>query len=290
MNKKLLVIFFLILFSALLFIVNKNSSKILTSSISGVSSKFLFNEDAITSFDDIVESVKNRPGTYSVYIKDVNTLKTYEYNASEQYYAASLFKLPIGVAFIKQIELGNLDLDTIFNYQPRHYTDGTGVINQAEYGTEYTLDQLLTNLFKHSDNVAQTMLLEHLNVNSNEIKTSFPLEGTTNYYNINESNVKEIGEFLEYVYYSDYLNAKSKMYLLSLMTNTSFDSWLADSLEDSFAHKIGSWGNPPSWHDCGILSDSKVIICIMSKDTTFESFLGVTKNISSFVNTQLIIQ
>jgi len=247
-----------------------------------VLSKFIHVNDSFDEFNRLVSLVKKIPGDYSIYIKDVKSNRSYKYNIDQKYYAASLFKLPVGIAVLHQVDLGNVSLSTKLKYLPQHFADGTGVINQSPYGTEYTIDELLGYLFKQSDNVAQNMLLDYLDVNSDSVSSVFPDGGKTDYYHVNNSGAGEIGEYLSFIYTSDFLSEDSKSYLINVMKDTSFDYLLADYISVPFSNKIGLSGG--SIHSCGIIPDKSLVLCVMSGRTGSTRFMEVSKLLGTFIN------
>ena len=70
------------------------------------------------------------------------------------------------------------------------------------------------------------------------------------------------------------------------MYPTSYDNKINPYLEESltFYHKVGIMEG--MYHDCGIIKgeDKDLILCLMSKDITEESFNNVVNYIAEFVN------
>jgi len=289
-RSTILVTLFFILSITFFFLVVTNVKRESSSSTNGIKKTFkenvlsLFSRDKNTfdDFNSMISSLEDDPGTYSIYINDLKTGRIYTYNTNQKYYAASLFKLPIGVAILKQIEEGNLSLDTNITYYGRHATSGTGSINESPSGTVYTIGQVLTYLFKQSDNTAQTMLLEYLGVNTAKVYRVFPNGGVTEYYHTNNSSAQEIGDYISSLYKGDLLSQESKDYLFDVMQGTCFDNYISNYLDYPFAHKIGLWGG--SIHDCGLVKNRDVVICVMSVDTNDERFINVGKKVAEFVN------
>jgi len=239
-------------------------------------------KDLTLDFNSLIDEIKKENGTYSIYINDLKSQKTYVYNENQQYYAASLFKLPVGVAVLKQIDAKNATFDDKLTYYPRHATFGTGYINQTTYNTEYSLNDLLRALFKNSDNTAQTMLLEKYNINTKTVREVFPKLGTTDYYHLNESSALELGEYLSTIYSGTELSTTSKKYLFDVMHKTDFDKYFATNINGSFSHKIGLWGG--LIHDCGIITDKDIVVCVMSTGATESQFMEISKKIAAFLN------
>lgn len=238
--------------------------------------------DFSKEFENLSKYLKEQDATYSVYINDLNNKKTYLYNEKQIYYAASLYKVPIGLYALKQVDDGKLSLEDKITYYPKDATFGTGHINESSYGTEYTINQLLSALFKDSDNTAQTMLSDKFDINSASMRGIFPNKGESSYYNTNESNILEIGEYLNQIYTKDLLSEKSKKIFFDLLTKTSFDKYIAENINGTFSHKIGLWGGYT--HDCGVILEKNIVVCIMSSGASEQSFIKTAKKIAEFLN------
>lgn len=239
-------------------------------------------KDLTNDFDILVQDIKNINPSYSTYINDLYSQKKYLYNENQNYYSASLFKIPIAVATLMQLDQQNITLQDTLEYKSYHATIGTGFIYQNPVNTFYTYDQLLIALLKNSDNTAQTMLEEKFNVNSSFIRNGFGSFGNTNFYLTNQSNAFEIGEYLEQIYSSNLLTDSSKDYLFNTMQGTEFDDYLANYLLGGFANKIGLSGS--SIHNCGVILTKDIVVCVMSQNTNKTQFIEISKLIADFVN------
>ncbi|RJR26462.1 serine hydrolase [candidate division WWE3 bacterium] len=270
------------------------SSDVLSFSTIGFSvfEKFLSGNriDKDKEFEALKKVLEQQGTKYSLYIEDLATGKTYAYNAQERTYAASMYKVPVAAAVLKSIQDRNLSFTTELIYAQSDYADGTGVINRNQFGTKFSVEQLLTHLLDDSDNTAQNMLLR---------KVSKAQVGTLISQNIdnpsqsifaaeNTATATEMATFLKNMYKKDVLTQENKNFLFNEMKQTAFDDRITQHLkpELSFAHKIGNWGDTGSWHDCGIVfgSNDKYVVCVMSRGTTFENFLEVGKSTADFLN------
>jgi len=232
------------------------------------------------------KSLETRYGDFGLYIVDLNTQKEYSFNKNQVFYAASLYKLPIAVATLRQIQTGDLAPYAKVEFLESDHIKGSGTVSDSEYGTFFNVTQLLTKLIRDSDNSAQVMLERTLD--RNVITQAFNLSRGANstFYSINESAPEEIGNYIIKLIGGDYLNGKNKEKLLELMSSTSFDNRISPYLESGiFSHKIGSWPQDGSWHDCGLVQNDKlIVVCLMSKNTTFEEFLKASRSTAEFIN------
>lgn len=221
-------------------------------------------------FSLLIKDMKQARGLYSLYIKDLNFGQTYVYSTDRVFYAASLYKMPIAVAILKQVEMGKLSLD-------------------QKVSGGLTIDTTMQKLLKHSDNNAQVILRDLLS--DDLLATAFSENSSdsrlTLFYHKNNSTTSEIADFFENLYKGDYLNKKNKAYLFEMISSTGFDDRISDHLTKGtyFTHKIGNWPRTGSWHDCGIVYGKKeLVVCVMSVGTTFNDFLGVGRSIANFIN------
>jgi len=238
-------------------------------------------------FEEVVSRLKDRDGDYGIYIKDLDNGRVYKFNEDELFYGASLFKTPIAVAVLKEIQLGNIDMEDQLEFQSRDASDGTGTINSLGIGTRLSFDYVLDRLLKDSDNTAQNMLLRH--IAPYQVRNAFEIIPVKNYF-LDSNNVTpyQIAALFEELLAGNYLTSSYKEILLNKMSETSFDDRISSGLKEDleFAHKIGNWGDTGSWHDCGVVYDQhkKVVVCLMSRNTTFEDFILVSVDLAEFVN------
>ena len=234
------------------------------------------------------KKVNEENGIFSVFVKDIKTDEEYTVNSNELFYGASLYKFPVAVATLKQVEEKKISLEDVLIYTSRDYSPGTGSISKTSYGTRYTVSETLDYLMRHSDNSGQLMLERAITEEYlMGVFSDLALYSLTNdFYHKNITSPKEVAYIIENIFCTDYLSDVNKRFLTNLMYPTLFDNRITPYLNKGliFYHKIGSW--PYSWHDCGIVhgDDKEVIVCLMSKDTNYSNFLSVAKYVGGFVN------
>lgn len=248
--------------------------------------------DIKDNFDILVTNISKIDGVYAIYIKDLRTNEVYEYNSGEKIYAASLYKVPLALATYKAVQDNKLTLDTEIAFSVKYLAAGTGSI-QSSLKNEYTVAELIELLLKESDNTSQNMLVD--SVGYEYINESFKyLVSDGARFNVdNISTAYDIGITFEKIYLlavgkddKQYIDAKYAREMLNTMLDTSFDDRISAGLGNNilFAHKIGSWGTTGSWHDCGIaFINAPVVVCVMSKDTTFENLVEVSTQVGKFL-------
>ena len=238
-------------------------------------------------FEDITKSAENKIGAYGIYIKVLHNNRVYEYNKDELFYGASLYKVPIAVAAYKEVELKNLTIEDKIKYQSFDTAGGTGTINKLNVGTELSIDYIIDRLLKDSDNTAQNMLSR--TISKDQISSSFGIIPVKNYFYVNNTATPyQFSSYFEELMLGNYLNLNTVEIIFNKMSSTYFDDRIHAGLNEDikFSHKIGNWGESGTWHDCGVASkgNKKAVVCVMSRNTNYKSFLEVTKDVGEFVN------
>lgn len=241
-------------------------------------------EQPKTDFDQTKRELSQLPGDYSLYVKDLATNTEYTYNENNTFYAASLYKFPLAIAALKEVEKGKYTLNTDLTIMPYDFTSGTGVLTFLQSGTKVPLRLVLDTLMRDSDNVSQNVILRSINYETK--KDSFNLNKQTLFLDQNIASPKEISGIFQAFYDSDYLNLENKAYLLEMLSRTSFDDRISPYLAPGliFAHKIGSWQS--SYHDCGLIfgGQKTLSVCLMSKNTNLENFKDASNIVAKFIN------
>lgn len=105
-------------------------------------------DDMLKAYDDNV----------AVWYEDLDSSYTYQYNANESFFAASIIKAPYCMYILQLASEGKCDLTQKIAYTKNIRADGTGIVKERAYGTEFTVQQLIEYAIRHSDNAALRML------------------------------------------------------------------------------------------------------------------------------------
>lgn len=81
-------------------------------------------------------------------------------NPDKHYYSASVIKAPYMLYIYRLALAGNADLGQKCTYTEKYRREGTGVLKNMEYGTEFTVEELIGYCLEESDNSAFAMLKE----------------------------------------------------------------------------------------------------------------------------------
>lgn len=123
---------------------------------------FKISDDLLNELYDIVN---NYGAASSFYIVSLNDGMSIGYNVDKPFETASSIKAPYALYVYREIANGNIDPDRKIVYEPKYYNSGTGVVKESEFGTPFTVRQLVYHSINDSDNVAHTMLHYNFGVN-----------------------------------------------------------------------------------------------------------------------------
>lgn len=101
---------------------------------------------------------------------DIETGFTLFINPDKHYYLASVMKAPYMLYIYRLALNGEADLEEKLVYTEEFKREGTGILKDMEFGTEFTVDELIKYSLEESDNAAFAML-----------RKKFPEEGYVEY-------------------------------------------------------------------------------------------------------------
>ncbi|MBA3624540.1 MAG: serine hydrolase [Methylibium sp.] len=99
------------------------------------------------------------PGDIGVYVRDLGTGLSASHRAHENWYLASMTKVPVAIAVLRGIERGDYTLETPLTVRASDYVDGAGQTNWHAVGSTLSISYLLDQMIIHSDNTASDMLI-----------------------------------------------------------------------------------------------------------------------------------
>ena len=236
----------------------------------------------------------------SVYFRDMSDSHWLGVNQSETYSPASLIKIPMMITYFKVAESDPDILDKLLQYTGPNQ-------NAVEYfkpadnmvpGQFYTVDDLIRRMIVYSDNNAILMLFNNMDKATldaifSDLSITVPKDPNQPGDYITPGN---FSRFFRTLYNATYLNETYSQKALELLSQSDFRSALVAGVPGSVvvAHKFGETpdtdvnGKITSYelHDCGIVyvPNHPYIICVMTSGNSYDSLVGVIKDISSTVH------
>jgi len=243
---------------------------------------------------------KSWADTVTVYFRELNDGLWFSIGDAEHFTVASLRKVPMMIALLKQAEHspGFLEKKVIFPGK-RDYTLAQNIRPSSvlQPGQSYAVGELISRMIAYSDNNAFTLLAG--------IVDERELEKVYQALNVRPPG-KEHGEedfqsvftyasFFRVLYNATYLNRDMSEKALEALTKTDFQSGLVKGLPPSVAaaHKFGEHSDTATQnkqlHDCGIVYYPKhpYLLCVMSKGKDFDHLDDAIAAISQVVYEQV---
>ncbi len=230
----------------------------------------------------------NQYGKCGVYVKNIKTGEEITINENEEFFPASIYKLPLAVLILKDIDDKKVSFDDnyIVNYSHIAYSYDALA---SKIGSSVSVRYLLESLIRNSDNTAQKLLTTEIiggyeNFNKRIIE-DLKIDGFQGNFENLSVTPREVGTLLENIYHKKYLSGVSNEYLLELLSSTSssFDDRIVIGVPDDtrVAHKIGQLDD--IYQDAGIVyGDEDYIIVLMNEKIM--SYDMASKKISDISN------
>lgn len=243
------------------------------------------------------------PGEVGIYIKDLNTGKSFEWNADRKFLSASLIKIPIMAAVFKAVYEKKISLQSNIRLKSRHRKGGSGKMKWAYSGKEFPLSFVIYKMITHSDNTAAAMLIDRLGyLYLNRCFREFGLHTTridpagmslANHIHPARDNYttpREMGYLLERIYGHKLVSDGLSDLMLEILKDADSPSRLARFLPDEFdlARKTGLLRN--NCHDVGIVFTRRgdFVICVLTKENeSYEKAKGLISSVGKSAYTYL---
>jgi beta-lactamase class A len=207
--------------------------------------------DLVTKVTPMVNGLTDLvPG---VFLMDLDNSNFFSFNGTNTFSAASMIKLPILVAFFQDVDAGKIKLDEMLVIQQTDLAEGSGDMQYAGTGTQYTALETATNMIIISDNTATNMIIRRIGgietinqrfrqwgMQQTLMRKPLPdLEGT------NTTSPKELVSLLALLNEGKLLSMKSRDRLFDIMRRTTTDTLLPSVMSpgSTAAHKTGDIGS-----------------------------------------------
>jgi beta-lactamase class A len=232
--------------------------------------------------ENINNLVKSYSGTAAIYIKNMETKKTFVLNKDEIFPSASIIKLLVMAEVLKKVSTGQITHDKKIAVSDRLITRGDGILKYLEVNHSFTIKELLTLMIIVSDNTAANILIDIAKMEDvNKLSINLGLKKTVLNRKMMDFKAAAKGKenitcaddkcaFLELLYDGKIINEACSKFIVDTMkkqqVHGKIDMFLPPSI--ILAHKTGTLEKLE--HDVGILYGRKCdyIVCIFTKDGT----------------------
>ena len=193
------------------------------------------------------------PGlTQSAFMVDLDTGNYVDIAGEQSIAAASTIKVPILVAFLQQMDAGNIALNQGMVLQEEQVAGGSGTMQNSPVGTRYTAWEVATQMITTSDNTATNMMIDALGgmeglnqqfqawgLEATVLRNPLPdLEGT------NTTSTRDLTLLIALVDQGGLLTPRSRDRMFSIMQRTVNRRLIPYGIDDDsiLANKTGDIG------------------------------------------------
>lgn len=238
--------------------------------------------------DGVVEDI-------AIYFRDLTTWHWVGVGEQKKFAPASLFKLPVMMAYFKEAEQkpSILTEKIVLPSGLRGVSQNFEVPDLLKVGSSYTVKQLIKEMIVASDNRAMVALVQHLpSASLQRVFIDLGLSPQLLTDTTDSISPRLYAIFLRVLYNATYLSREYSEQALALLAQSSFKVGLVAGLPEGakIAHKYGerSYGaadeafGERELHDCGIVYSKAgdYAICVMTKGYELDKLAGAIADIS----------
>lgn len=239
----------------------------------------------------------------SIYFRGLNSGHWSGVNENDLYSPASLLKVPLMIAYLKEADSNPEILDQKITYRQTIDQNSIETFKPKLFiadGKTYSINDLLKYMILYSDNNAASLLQK--NVNEESLKEVYSDLGIPISQDDQDETIspKIYSYIFRILYNATYLSKPMSQYALELLTPADFPGGIKAGLPSYIpsAQKFGErtvlkenvdTGQTTldfrELHDCGIVYYPKnpYLLCVMTKGDDFQKLSGIISNISSIV-------
>jgi beta-lactamase class A len=235
------------------------------------------------------QKIEGYPGVAGVYVHDLKGGFGYGIRPDEQFFSASIIKIPVMVAVYRKVDEGELSFSQMVEIKEEDWAAGAGWLQWERAGTKQTVGDLLLLMMNQSDNVATNALVrtvggpDHIN----EVAKSLGAENTLLYQKLsseraavpsldNRTTPRDMAAMLQKIADGEAASEKSCGYMIDLMDLNELDWWLDAGLPpDVYAANKAGWLYQV-YDDVGIVKagERPYVVAILSKYGTEDVDVG----------------
>jgi len=219
----------------------------------------------LTMASDLEKLARDYNGNVGIYLKDLNSDRTWEYNPDRLFPSASLIKVPIMVAVMEKVKRGELSLETQIKLTRRDRAGGSGSLKWVREGTKLSVMEIIYKMITESDNTATRMLIDYAGMDYFQrafedlglVRTRIYPEGLSltsgPVARENYTTAREMTALMERIYRGEVVDRASSEFMLEVLKHNKSRSRLRKGLPLGWeiGHKTGLLRR--SCHDVGIV-------------------------------------
>ncbi len=238
-----------------------------------------------------------------VYFRDLNNGPSFGINNDKKFSPASLFKVPLMIAYFKLAESDPKILGKKLTYTGRSDDNALEYYRPSQAiqpGKAYTIDELIYRMIVYSDNNAKDILLSEVDTHllaqvHLDLGVEIPSGGTPEDF----ISAQAYSSFFRVLFNASYLSREMSEKALRYLSEADFKLGLVAGAPPGIpvAHKFGEHRLKTNaaikeLHDCGIVyyPANPYLLCVMAKGRSFEDIGNVIRDISRIVFNEINVQ
>jgi beta-lactamase class A len=227
--------------------------------------------DLIVNFQPLRDRLntyeKNADYDIGIYLEYLPTGANIVVNKDKAMWPASLLKIPVAMAVMKKVELGEWKLtnELVLLAEDKNAEYGTDYTYPV--GTRFTIDKLLRETLINSDNTAYFILLR--NLEPEELLNVYDHLGLDDIRDrrTDKLSAKRYSIFFRSLFMSSFLAPENSQFILDILDESIHKDFLLSGMPPgtTFTHKIGVQAEKKTFSDSGIvyLPDRPYILTVM---------------------------
>lgn len=258
-----------------------------------------FSQDVLLNFLDLRKELRSQVEPYGeefgFYFEYLPTGTSIGVNEKNEFYAASLFKVPVIMAYYKLLERTNskADLRNEITVEKDDIDSNFGDLWKLGEGTKLKISEVIRLSIVESDNTAAKMIARRIEQEDfDEVYEGLDIElqvasgGAV-------LTAKNYTSILKALYFSSVLEKENSNEILNYLTQSEFNNKLVAGIPNNIkvAHKIGEYKDDKggkAYMDCGIVYVPKrpYVLCMVSlseEDVANQRMSKLSKTVYEFV-------
>ncbi len=235
----------------------------------------------------------------SVYFRDLNNGPWFGIDEQKLFAPASLFKVPLAIAILKEAQSNPELLQQSLFFETRQMDEVASPnftsSKTLELGHSYTIDELIERMIAYSDNEAMSLLYQYLDPKLlSQVESDLDLGLQTSGDGEKSLSVKAYAGIFRVLYNASYLNREMSDKLLRTLAKSEFTSGIVRPLPPNtvVAHKFGERGIAnlngtfsSQLHDCGIVYnyENPYLLCVMTRGSDFKKQTELIRAVSKSI-------
>ena len=232
--------------------------------------------------EGIQEEIEGYGGVAGVYVRDIEGSYGYGVRPDEEFFSASVIKVPIMVAVFRKIDEGELSLSDTFPTEEGDWAAGAGWMQWEDPGQSYSVYDYAYLMMTQSDNVATNALLRKVGGIEyvNEVAKSMGAKDTVLVQKVtsergavpsldNRTTTHDMAVMLEKIADEKAASPESCQVMVDIMIENYLESWLVEGIPEDANVDIANKGGwlYKVYDEVGIVfhEDRPYAVAILSK-------------------------